>query len=42
VIVLEKGELVEFGTPFELLTENSSVFCITKKSKFAEMVLATG
>ncbi|CAD8124354.1 unnamed protein product [Paramecium sonneborni] len=42
VIVLENGEIVEQGNPFELLSNDQNAESINKKTKFSEMVLETG
>ncbi|KAL4478039.1 hypothetical protein ABPG72_013478 [Tetrahymena utriculariae] len=43
VIVLDKGQVIEIGTPFELLAQSENDSTITKKSTlFSQMVLHTG
>lgn len=42
VIVMDKGEIVEMGAPFELLANSASDRGVTKSGVFAEMVLSTG
>jgi ATP-binding cassette subfamily C (CFTR/MRP) protein 4 len=42
VIVMDKGEIVEMGTPLELLTNSPGDRTITRSGIFAEMVLSTG
>ena len=39
---MDKGEIVEMGTPLELLTNSPNDRTITKSGVFAEMVLSTG
>jgi ATP-binding cassette subfamily C (CFTR/MRP) protein 4 len=42
VIVMDKGRIVEMGTPFLLLADTISDNDITKTGLFAEMVRSTG
>lgn len=42
VIVMDKGKIVEVGSPFNLMTNQDTDQNITKKGTFADMVKSTG